>query len=125
MFEKNDNKLKRVQIYFELITIIIMIVSVIAGLAGLIITATNEPTKYTTRNVILSLMLPVITGLCLFIIWLFLNLLFSYMIDVKLIRNKLYGIDLDDSMYDLLGIDCRQNEEEISDSDNEEDSYDN
>lgn len=84
MFEKNDRILFIMRFVINVVSLVIGILCIIWGI---VLAAKNVPYGF-----IIIFAGPV--SACLF--WLVWQLLFSYFCDIKLIRNKLYGLDNDD-----------------------------
>ena len=84
MFERNDKQLLTVRIITNVVTWILAIVGIIVG----IILSALE---------MLEIGLPilfVVPFLC-WLMWVYIRLHLSHLCDIKLIRNKLYGVDND------------------------------
>lgn len=84
MFERNDKQLLTVRIITNVVTWILAIVGIIVG----IILSASE---------MLEIGLPilfVVPFLC-WLMWVYIRLHLSHLCDIKLIRNKLYGVDND------------------------------
>ncbi len=84
MFEKNDNQLLAVRIITNVVTCILVIAGIIVGivLSALEMLAIGLPILF------------VVPFLC-WLMWVYVRLHLSHLCDIKLIRNKLYGVDND------------------------------
>ena len=98
MFKKNDKSLLRVRGLFHLIYVIELTCSIVAGVFFLLASiglGSNRSTitgPFAGTSLGLALIFGVAVPIALWIGWQFINLLFTYMIDVKLIRNKMYKV---------------------------------
>ncbi|MBR7160578.1 MAG: hypothetical protein IKD20_06040 [Clostridia bacterium] len=98
MFKKNDKSLLRVRGLFRLIYVITLTCSIVAGVFFLLASIGLGSKGSTTTGLFagtsigLALIFGVAVPIALWIGWQFINLLFTYMIDVKLIRNKIYKV---------------------------------
>ena len=84
MFERNDKQLLIVRILLNVVTWIFVLAGIVVGI---VLSALG----------MLEIGLPilfVVPFLC-WLMWVYLRLHLSYLCDVKLIRNKLYGVDND------------------------------
>ena len=84
MFEKNDKQLLMVRIILNTVTFIFVIAGIISGIILLV----NESTAL---GLIMLLLVPFLSWL----MWVVARLYLTYLCDIKLIRNKLYGVDND------------------------------
>lgn len=84
MFEKNDKQLLTVRIITDVVTWILAIAGIIVGivLSALEMLAIGLPILF---------IVPFLSWL----MWVYARLHLSYLCDIKLIRNKLYGVDSD------------------------------
>ena len=84
MFERNDKQLLTVRVITNVVTWILAIVGIIAGivLSALGMLAIGLPILF------------VVPFLC-WLMWVYVRLHLSHLCDIKLIRNKLYGVDND------------------------------
>lgn len=103
MFKKNDKALYRVRGFIKGVLIVINVLAIFVGLICILISFDSSiieaeagilmqlqipmQASLIACGIFLILVIPIISV----IVWMFYNLLFSFMIDVKLIRNKLYG----------------------------------
>lgn len=84
MFEKNDKQLLTMRIIVNVVICIVAAASILAGIV-LFITAENA----------LFLLIAVGGAFLSWLAWVVARLYLTYLCDIKLIRNKLYGIDND------------------------------
>lgn len=114
MFKQNDKSLLRVRKIFRIIYTLLQTLSIVIGLSLLLIScgfqeqsasmqSIPKPSGTITTTVAIDdaiaqtlqttgLILTIAVPILLWIGWQFINLLFTYMIDVKLIRNKIYKV---------------------------------
>lgn len=85
MFDKNDRLLLTAKLVLNIIAVLCIVIGIIAGI---VIIAIQDGAFWTIGLTIL-LCVPISGALG----WLILRLWLNYLCDVKLIRNKLYGID--------------------------------
>lgn len=84
MFEKNDKQLLTMRIILNVVVCILAVASVICGI---IISVSWEDALY--------LLISVGGAFLSWLIWVVARLRLTYLCDIKLIRNKLYGINND------------------------------
>lgn len=100
MFEKNDKQLLTMRILLNVVTIIFVLLGVIFG----IIYLANDAIAL---GLVFLLLIPFLCWL----MWVVARLFLTYLCDIKLIRNKLYGVD-NDNLKVFLGE--RQTPEQIA-----------
>lgn len=81
MFEKNDKQLLTVRILLNVVTWIFVLAGIISGIILLV----NESTAL---GLVMLLLVPFLSWL----MWVVARLYLTYLCDIKLIRNKLYGV---------------------------------
>lgn len=84
MFDKNDEQLLTVRIITNLVTLIFVIVGIVLGI---VFSAMG--------NIEIGLPLLLLVPFLSWLMWVYIHLHLSYLCDIKLIRNKLYGVDND------------------------------
>lgn len=84
MFEKNDKQLFTVRTLLNVIVWIFVIAGVISGIVFLV-----------GNSIAIGLLLLLFVPFLSWIIWVVARLYLTYLCDIKLIRNKLYGLDND------------------------------
>lgn len=84
MFEKNDKQLLTMRI---IVNVVICIVAAASILAGIVLSITAENALF--------LLIAVGGAFLSWLAWVVARLYLTYLCDIKLIRNKLYGIDND------------------------------
>ena len=84
MFEKNDGTLFTARVILNVVVWIFVLAGVISGIILLV----NESTAL---GLVMLLLVPFMSWL----MWVVARLFLTYLCDIKLIRNKLYGIDND------------------------------
>ena len=82
MFEKQDSILLTIRFVVNLLLILTGVAGIIFGIVFAVI-----------EDVLIGLLIMFLVPVSCFFAWLFWKLLFSYLCDIKLIRNKLYGTD--------------------------------
>ena len=84
MFERNDKQLLTVRIITNVVTCILVIVGIIVGI---VLSALG----------MLEIGLPIlfVVPFLSWLMWVYVRLHLSHLCDIKLIRNKLYGVDND------------------------------
>lgn len=85
MFDKSDKAL----LTFRVLAKVFIIVVFLCGIVGGIILCTSE------QSLVIGILVLVIMPFLCWFMWLFNRLVVSYLCDIKLIRNKLYGLDND------------------------------
>lgn len=85
MFDKSDKAL----LTFRVLAKVFIIVVFLCGIVGGIILCTGE------QSLVIGILVLVIMPFLCWFMWLFNRLVVSYLCDIKLIRNKLYGLDND------------------------------
>ena len=89
MFDKNDKQLKIVR---KITFICAIIFAVLGVIAGIILCATEDASgTYLTVGILLIVLVPFLSWLA----WVYGSLLLTFLCDVKLMRNKMYGLDND------------------------------
>lgn len=81
MFEKNDKQLLTIRTVIDVITILFFVIGIICSIILLV-----------NREIFPGVFLLVFVPLCCWLMWLAWRLMMTFLCDVKLIRNKLYGI---------------------------------
>lgn len=84
MFEKNDRQLLTVRIILNVVTWIFILAGIISGIILLV-------EEFIPLGFIMLLLIPFLSWL----MWVVARLYLTYLCDIKLIRNKLYGVDND------------------------------
>lgn len=84
MFEKNDKQLLTMRI---IVNVVICIIAAASILVGIILSATASNAVF--------LLIAVGGAFLSWLTWVVARLYLSYLCDIKLIRNKLYGVDND------------------------------
>ena len=84
MFEKNDKQLLTMRI---IVNVVICIIAAASILVGIILSATASNALF--------LLIAVGGAFLSWLAWVVARLYLSYLCDIKLIRNKLYGVDND------------------------------
>lgn len=84
MFEKNDKQLLTMRI---IVNVVICIIAAASILVGIILSATASNALF--------LLIAVGGAFLSWLTWVVARLYLSYLCDIKLIRNKLYGVDND------------------------------
>lgn len=85
MFDKSDKTL----LTFRVLAIVFIIVALLGGFAGGFILCMNE------QSLVTGILILAITPFLCWFMWLANRLIVTFMCDIKLIRNKLYGVDND------------------------------
>ena len=85
MFDKSD----KVLLTFRVLAMVFIIVVFLCGIVGGIILCISE------QSLVIGILVLVIMPFLCWFMWLFNRLVVSYLCDIKLIRNKLYGLDND------------------------------
>lgn len=102
MFEKNDKQLLTARIFLNVITWIFVIVGIVCGIVYLV-----------DNSIVTGLLFLLLVPFLSWIMWVFSRLYLTYLCDIKLIRNKLYGTENDNLKVFL---------EDTDDSDDEKDA---
>ena len=102
MFEKNDKQLLTARIFLNVITWIFVIVGNVCGIVYLV-----------DNSIVTGLLFLLLVPFLSWIMWVFSRLYLTYLCDIKLIRNKLYGTENDNLKVFL---------EDTDDSDDEKDA---
>lgn len=102
MFEKNDKQLLTARIFLNVITWIFVIAGIVCGIVYLV-------NNFIVTGLLFLLLVPFL----IWIMWVFARLYLTYLCDIKLIRNKLYGTENDNLKVFL---------EDTDDSDDEKDA---
>lgn len=102
MFEKNDKQLLTARIFLNVITWIFVIVGIVCGIVYLV-----------DNSIVTGLLFLLLVPFLSWIMWVFSRLYLTYLCDIKLIRNKLYGSENDNLKVFL---------EDTDDSDDEKDA---
>lgn len=102
MFEKNDKQLLTARIFLNVITWIFVIVGIVCGIVYLV-----------DNSIVTGLLFLLLVPFLSWIMWVFARLYLTYLCDIKLIRNKLYGTENDNLKVFL---------EDTDDSDDEKDA---
>ena len=89
MFDKNDKQLKIVR---KITFICAIIFAVLGVIAGIILCATEDASG---TNLIAGILLIVLVPFLSWLAWVYASLLLTFLCDVKLMRNKMYGLDND------------------------------
>ena len=89
MFDKNDKQLKIVR---KITFICAIIFAVLGVIAGIILCATEDASG---TNLIAGILLIVLVPFLSWLAWVYGSLLLTFLCDVKLMRNKMYGLDND------------------------------
>ena len=84
MFEKNDKQLLTVRILLNIVTCIFVLAGIISGII-----------LSTSGSVSIGLILMFLVPFFSWLMWVAARLYLTYLCDIKLIRNKLYGVDND------------------------------
>ena len=93
MFKKNDKSLLRVRTIFHIIYVLLLSVSIIGGILFFLSSmGYNRNPLLAQSSLTIGVILLIPVPILLWLGWQFINLLFTYMIDVKLIRNKMYKV---------------------------------
>ena len=100
MFEKNDGTLFTARVILNVVVWIFVLAGVISGIILLV----NESTAL---GLVMLLLVPFLSWL----MWVVARLFLTYLCDIKLIRNKLYGID-NDYLQAFLGGETQEEREE-------------
>lgn len=87
MFDKND---KALLTYRKLSIAFIIIFLIVGIIMGLILCMSGDE-----GSLLLGVLMIILTPFVCWLMWLINNLIISYLCDVKLIRNNLYGLDND------------------------------
>ena len=102
MFEKNDKQLLIARIFLNVITGIFVIAGIVCGIVYLVY-----------NSIVTGLLFLLLVPFLSWIMWVFARLYLTYLCDIKLIRNKLYGTENDNLKVFL---------EDTDDSDDEKDA---
>ena len=84
MFEKNDKQLLTIRILLNVVTFIFVLAGIISGIILLV----ND-------SIALGLVMLLLVPFLSWLMWVVARLFLTYLCDIKLIRNKLYGVDND------------------------------
>ena len=84
MFEKNDKQLLIARIFLNVITGIFVIAGIVCGIVYLVY-----------NSIVTGLLFLLLVPFLSWIMWVFSRLYLTYLCDIKLIRNKLYGTEND------------------------------
>lgn len=84
MFEKNDKQLLIARIFLNVITGIFVIAGIVCGIVYLVY-----------NSIVTGLLFLLLVPFLSWIMWVFARLYLTYLCDIKLIRNKLYGTEND------------------------------
>ena len=84
MFEKNDKQLLTMRILLNVVTFIFVLAGIISGIILLV----ND-------SIALGLVMLLLVPFLSWLMWVVARLFLTYLCDIKLIRNKLYGVDND------------------------------
>lgn len=84
MFEKNDKQLLAIRTIINVVTILFAIIGIICSIILLV----NE-------EIFLGIFLLVFIPFFSWFMWIIWRLIMTFLCDIKLIRNKLYGVDND------------------------------
>lgn len=84
MFEKNDKQLLTMRILLNVVTFIFVLAGIISGIILLV----ND-------SIALGLGMLLLVPFLSWLMWVVARLFLTYLCDIKLIRNKLYGVDND------------------------------
>lgn len=84
MFEKNDKQLLTMHILLNVVTFIFVLAGIISGIILLV----ND-------SIALGLVMLLLVPFLSWLMWVVARLFLTYLCDIKLIRNKLYGVDND------------------------------
>lgn len=82
MFEKNDKQLLMVRILLNVVTWIFVLAGIISGIILLV----ND-------SIALGLVMLLLVPFLSWLMWVVARLYLTYLCDIKLIRNKLYGVE--------------------------------
>ena len=87
MFDNNDKSLLSVRTVVNVVTGILLALFVIGGIVCIVIGADKEE----TLMIVVGILCVLVGALISWLFWVFMRLILSFLCDVKLIRNKLYG----------------------------------
>ena len=100
MFEKNDTQLLTIRTIINVVTILFVIIGIICSIILLV-----------NKEIFLGVFLLVFIPFFSWFMWIIWRLIMTFLCDIKLIRNKLYGVE-NDNMKVFLGE--RQTPEQIA-----------
>lgn len=100
MFEKNDKQLLTIRTIINVVTILFVIIGIICSIILLV-----------NKEIFLGVFLLVFIPFFSWFMWIIWRLIMTFLCDIKLIRNKLYGVE-NDNMKVFLGE--RQTPEQIA-----------